>query len=393
MFPLKRQYFFLYHLAGCLYPFIAVYFREEAGFTQSQVSYAMALTFGALMVSPVVATFLADTRLDSRRIVACLYAASALALLTLGGVALLPVVLLCWAAHSLGFAAQIPMHDGLYFSVTRKKETTGEPQTPYHRIRVWGTVGFIVPSFAIYLLIREGATIAIILPVAIASCLMGVLNSFTVPDPRLGSGKGPPARAPTRAAAKVLFQPRMLPFCAGIALGHLGGATFFAFYPVYLREAVGISPEWLGLIFNIGVALEFFFMLTFGWFLRKMGARLIIAAGLAASSLRMGLLAFFPTVEMAVFTQLFHGPYILAMQVAPVLLLNRLAGDAFRNSIQGLYNMTLHGFSRILGALLAGQLAAVSLPLTFLVAASLMVLAALVVLVLFRSPVASFREQ
>ena len=395
MNSVKRQYFFIFHLMGCVFPFIAVYLREQSGFSEAEIGYTMAVGFGTVMLSPVIVTFLADWQIDSRKILAALYLLSGFVFLVFGIFQYVWILIVLWGLHSLSFSAQVPLQDGFYFSVTRKLKEEGRTSAPYHRIRIWGTVGFILPSIYIFFLIRSGSSISIILPLAVASAVLGMINAFTMVDTRRpdlrreGKEKG----LPTVEAARVLFQPGVLPWAIGMALGIMGGATFYAFYPVYLSEVVGIPAEWLGLIFNIGVVFEFFFMLAFGWLLRKLGIRLLIGLGLALASLRMGLLALFPTVEVAILTQIVHGPYILAIHVAPPLLLNRLAGDAFRNSMQGLYNMTLQGVSRIIGSLLAGYLAAFSLELSFYVGAILILLGALVMVVFFRSPVASFREE
>ncbi len=380
---------------GCVFPFIAVYLREQAGFSEAEVGYAMALGFGTVMLSPVIVTFLADLQVDSRKLLAALYILSGAVFFAFGFFEHIWILIILWGLHSLSFSAQVPLQDGFYFSVTKQLKQEGQTSAPYHRIRIWGTVGFILPSIYVFFLIRNGASISIILPLAVGSSVVGLINAFTMIDTRRQALKEERKEKglPTLEAARVLFHPSVLPWAVGMALGIMGGATFYAFYPIYLREVVGIPAEWLGLIFNIGVAFEFFFLLSFGWLLRKLGIRLLIGLGLALASLRMGLLAIFPTVEVAILTQIVHGPYILAIHVGPPLLLNRLAGDRFRNSIQGLYNMTLQGVSRIAGSLLAGYLAAFSLELSFYVGAILILLGSLVMVLFFRSPVASFREE
>ena len=68
----------------------------------------------------------------------------------------------------------------------------------------------------------------------------------------------------------------------------------------------------------------------------------------------MVLLAFFPTPAMAVVVQLCHGLEVLALFVGPVMFLDRLATDEFRNSIQGVFTMAIGGVARVVGGVAAG---------------------------------------
>jgi MFS family permease len=45
---------------------------------------------------------------------------------------------------------------------------------------------------------------------------------------------------------------------------------------------------------------------------------------------------------------------VIALYIGPVMFLNRLAGDEFRNSIQGVFTMAISGTARVFGSLAAG---------------------------------------
>jgi PPP family 3-phenylpropionic acid transporter len=166
-----------------------------------------------------------------------------------------------------------------------------------------------------------------------------------------------PTRLPTVAAARAMLEPHVLVFCLAMALVAMSSACFYQFYAIYLTEELRVDKQWVGLIQNIGVVGEIFFMLAFGWLLRTLTLRWLVIAGVACVMIRMILLAAVPNVWTAVFTQLLHGMTVLAMMVAPPVFLNARAGDAFRNSMQGLYTMAVAGTSRIIGSMLAGVIA------------------------------------
>ena len=74
---------------------------------------------------------------------------------------------------------------------------------------------------------------------------------------------------------------------------------------------------------------------------------------------------------------------VLALFVAPIMFINRLAGDRFRNSIQGVFTMAVGGSSRIVGAITAGLIATLGLQQLLVYTAVLGFAAMLIILFLF----------
>jgi hypothetical protein len=81
-----------------------------------------------------------------------------------------------------------------------------------------------------------------------------------------------------------------------------------------------------------------------------------MVVGLSAMAVRLVLLAQFPTVTTSLVIQLAHGMEILAMFIVPVIYLDLIAGDGFRNSIQGVFTIIVVVPTRLIGPLLAGQI-------------------------------------
>jgi MFS family permease len=108
------------------------------------------------------------------------------------------------------------------------------------------------------------------------------------------------------------------------------------------------------LIINIGVVLEIGFTIIMPWMQKKIHLKGILITGLFCMVVRMFLLAFFPYAWVAVAVQLCHGLEVLALFVGPVMFLNRLATDEFRNSIQGVFTMVVGGVARVVGGVTAG---------------------------------------
>ncbi len=389
MRAVKLQFFLSFAVMGAIMPFLAVYLKEDQGLTEIQIGYVAAAASIAVLIAPVAITLLADTRMDPRRLTAACYLLSSSFLILLSMVEGFWPTILLFGLHSLAFVAVIPLQDGINFSIQRKLEEDGLLLTPYHQIRVWGTIGFIVPSAIIYLLVERGFTTSVILFIGVAFSILGILNCRFIPDPRIDQGRHSDADAkawnlPTLGAARSLFKGNVLVFCIGMTFVHAASSAYFAFYPLYLTEEVGIDRKWVGLIFNIGVVIEIVFILGLGYLIRKVGLRNLILIGVFCMAARTALLAWQPTVSVAIAGQIFHGLIIIALHVAPVMYINRQANDRFRNSIQGLYTMIVVGGSRIAGSVLSGHLAQSGLILLFIVATAMSVATLILFLIAFR---------
>ena len=399
---IKLQYFIAYAVMGSLAPFLSLFLKQVQGLPETQVGYAMGASNVAVVLMPVLVTSLADLRHDARRLLALIFGISGVALIGLFSVrGFWPtVVLLC--LHSLSYVAMTPLQDGLNFAVQKQRAVAGEKTLPFHQIRVWGTVGFIVPSLLLFGFLAQGAHLNVILIAASFFCLLGLLNALRLPDTRIRltpltsaeapspetnspaqSQASPKAPLPFVEAWRVLRRPPVMVFCLSLMLVHLTSAAYYVFYPLYLAEVIGIEQQWVGLIFNLGVVGEIGFMLGFGWLLDRLGFKNFMALGMFCLVVRLGMLAVFPTLVVAIGSQILHGMIVVALQIAPALYLNRQAGDQYRTTMQGLLTM-LTGAARVAGSIVAGQVAEISLLQAFGSAAVLSLLAVIFFIGAFR---------
>lgn len=378
---LQLQYLLFFVVTGCLLPFQPVFLRAR-GLDHAQIGLIQALSSLAVFVTPVIATLLADTRLKPRRLLLITSVLSVLSLLSLLLSHQFWPLLLAWCAYSLAAAPISSLHDGLYFTLQKQNLAAGRPTRPYHFVRVWGTVGFIIPSLMLFWVLDAG-NIELTVLLAVAGAVLCSVNALLLPDTRLSDEAGAGlSRLPTAAAAAALLQPATLVFCSAMFLISLSMGAFYTFHPLYLAD-LGIPSAWIGLIVNIGVAVEVVFMLAFGRLLASLGLRRLVLLGTACMTVRMAMLALWPSVPVAIASQLFHGIMVITVHVAGAVYLNSLAEDRYRNSIQGLYAMAVFGVGRLVGNLLAGWCAAWGLPAVFLLAGGLTAAAAVIFAVAF----------
>ena len=390
----KAQYFLSFAVMGTTMPFVAR-FLQSRGLDATQIGYVISTAGVAAIAMPPLMALLADTRFDNRRLIACSFLLSALTLVGMWSSWGFAALLLMWAAHSFVYTPMLPLQDGMFFGLQRLRREEGREERAYHRTRVWGTIGFLVPGLLLYLPLSRGRPVADALLWGAALGVLGIINSFRlratrkskpttqeVPAPDVDPSPAG-ARLPTVDALRLLMRPPLRVFSFAMFLLTMAGMVYYAFYPVYLVQRVGIDDRWLGPISSFGVAIEALFVLAYGWIVAKIGLKRLMIASIAAMAIRFALLAAFPVPVVAVGTQVIHGLTVLGVGMVPPVFLDRHASNANRNSMQGVYVMMVSGLGRIIGSLVAGPAAKWSLTGVFALAAVLACVAMALVAVAF----------
>jgi len=352
MRAIRRQFFLSYAVMGSVMPLLTVFLREEGGFSFLEIGLAMSFMSVPMLCSPVLTTLLADRDIDPRSILAASFVCSAITLGAIYYSGSFALTLGLFFLHGLAFVAMLPLQDGYFFSLAEAIRRDGGAEPVYSGVRVWGTAGFILPSLLLFYPLSQGAPVASILPCAVLFCLLSLANTRTLAPVR--RSYFPSRGLPTREALKTIFgrEARWLSIALFFAL--MAATSFYAFIGNFFDEVVGVPPRYIGIIFNLGVLVEVGCTVVMPRLQERIRLKGIVVLGLFCMTLRMVLLAAFPTVGMSVAVQVLHGFEVIALYIVPVVFLNRLARDEFRNSIQGVYTMTVVGVARVLGGIAAG---------------------------------------
>lgn len=368
---IRRQFFFTFFVMGALVPYLPVWLQER-GLTRTEIGQIQALPGIAVLVAPVLLTLLADTRWSNRRTLAVLFAVGGAALAGLLVSWGFWVIAAVFLVYNLAKTPIAPLQDGLFFRAEADRMATlppGAPHDPkatYHRIRAWGTGGFIVAAALITPALLLGGGIDTVVWAALLGCGLGLANAATLGTPERAAAQAGDAdrpqgsrwsRLPTAAALRQVMRPPLLTFFIAMWLIQFGVAAYYAFYPLYLTELLALDPVWVGPITNLGVVIELFMIVAFGRLVARFGLRNVMLLGMVSTVLRFGLLAVFVNVPVAVGLQLIHGLMVLVVHVMPPMFLNRHAEAAYRNSIQGVYAMLILGTARALGSWGSGVVA------------------------------------
>jgi nucleoside transporter len=232
-------------------------------------------------------------------------------------------------------------------------------------VRVCGTIGWIAAGIVVSFLLR-GDTTALPMYVAGAGGVLMGLYSFTLPNvPPPGAGRqltfrdivGLDALAQLRSRAFVIF-------IVSVLLTSIPLATYFAYVPVFLRDA-GIAEPAFKMTF--GQMSEVFFLLLLPWFLLKLGIKWVLTAGMLAWLVRYALFALGApdaVTWMLIAGICLHGPCYDFVYVAGQIYIDTKASPVIRAQAQGLFVLATYGIGQGLGTLAAGWIFNAIMPAT-----------------------------
>lgn len=385
---IKLQYLLLYAVMGAYMPYMPVYLRE-LGLADWQIGWVLGAYGLAVLVMPAVVAHIADRHVRNRVLIGWCFAMSSVGLLAVSGAERFEAVLVMFSLFSLAITPLFMLIDGLTFSAMHQQTRNGVRPEAYHRIRIWGSVGFMLPALVVFVAMRYlGATALSAVLTGAAAAAVAAALSVTLPgtDVPAEQRRG---RLPSGDAWKALLRPNVLALVGPLALGFVAISIFYAFYSLYLEE-LGIGKEWIGLISNIGVGAEVLLMLFSAPILVKFGLRGVMVIGAVCLVLRMVLLAGVPTPTVAIASQLLHAPIVLWLYLVPPMYLNLQAEPSYRNSMQSLYSVLCFGVARWVGSVLGGHATQLGVdPMSglrwaFVVALALGVVATIWLLIAFR---------
>jgi PPP family 3-phenylpropionic acid transporter len=246
-FPGRRLgsfYFLFFAAVGVFLPYWTLYL-EALGFDPATIGWLMALLMGVRIVAPNLWGWVADRR-GRRMGVIRTGAWVAVACFTL-----VPAV-----RDPLALAAVIVLYSVFWTAVLPQFEAVtlahlGAASAHYSRIRLWGSVGFVVASAAIgAVLDRTGALalpwilLAMMSAVALMSHLVHEPGAATTGSDRAG------AVAPAQGALGSIAL--LLGACALMQASH---GPYYVFFSIHL-ESLGHSRGTIGALWALGVVAE-----------------------------------------------------------------------------------------------------------------------------------------
>jgi PPP family 3-phenylpropionic acid transporter len=221
----------------------------------------------------------------------------------------------------------------------------------YGRVRVWGSVGFIVAVSAFGVLL-ERVGIAVFPAFVAAMNLLLLAAALRLPATRQDA-RHDEAAPPV---LPVLKRPEVAWFFASVFFVVLAHTSLYAFFSLYLVD-LGYGKSAVGALWAVSVAVEIAFFWTQGrWFPRLLPHQWLQVVA-AVTALRFVVTAAGgASLTLLVLAQLTHAVSFAAHHAACIALVHRYFPDRLRGRGQALYTMLGYGLSGVLGGVGGGWL-------------------------------------
>lgn len=331
----------LFLVIGCYLPYLPVWLKWRE-LDADQIAVLLAATlYTRILFTPVI-SFIADRIGDRRTILIVLAWGSLFAFVNLWVSDGFWQMLLAIIVLAASWTSIMPLIETVAASGIR----TG---LDYGRVRLWGSITFIVASLG------SGAVIQFIGPQAVMPLLLGatalmVLATHLMPRQFAGrAGAAPVSRRLKLADVFALARaPLFLLFLLAASLIQASHALMYAFGTLHWR-AQGFSGATIGALWSVGVIAEVVLFAMSGRVLAMSGtARLLGLAG-GAAVLRWGLMAFDPALWATGLLQIFHAMTFGAAHLAAIHFLTHAVPEDRGATAQGLYAAVVAGL--VMGSL------------------------------------------
>ena len=340
---LSAFYFAYFAALGALVPYWGLYLQGR-GFDALEVGQLMAILSVTKMFAPILWGHMVDR---TGRRMSLVRGASLAAILVFGAVFAASgfwTMVAAMTLFSFFWNASLPQMEGVTFN------HLGSRASRYARVRVWGSVGFVLVVGVLGLLL-ERAPLAIV-PVWVLILYVGVwLSSLFIPDSAPVTVSGPPP-----SLRGLMRRPEVLAFLSACFLMQLGHGIYYAFYSIHL-EAAGYSTGAVGALWVLGVGAEVLVFLVMHRLLDRFGARRVLMASLALAVVRWLLIgAFVESIAVQVVAQCLHAATFGTFHASAIHLVHHFFPGPTQGRGQALYNSVSFGAGGAVGSLLGGVL-------------------------------------
>lgn len=338
---LSAFYYFYFATLGGFLPYWSLYLKNS-GFNPIEIGELSALLIGTRIIAPNLWGWIADHTGKSLLLIRI---ASFFAALLFAGF-LLAHNYFWFAWITIGFSffwnAVLPQ-----FEAVTLFHLKNEPHR-YSRIRLWGSVGFIVTVLGIGRLL-DSQPIEL-LPIVIITLLISSWGvTLITPDAKAMSHGTAPLEM-----LQIIKKPEVLAFFVVNILLQVAHAPYYVFYSIYLKHH-HYSATVTGLLWALGVLAEIVLFVFMSRLLNRFSLRAILLFSLVLATGRWLIIGWCPEYfGLLIIAQLFHAATFGGAHIVAIHLVHFYFGGQHQGKGQALYSSLSYGLGGMLGSLYSG---------------------------------------
>lgn len=334
-------YFFYFASLGAFIPYWSLYLKHLE-FSPRQIGELSAILLATRIIAPNVWGWIADH--TGRRVWVIRIAAFA-------GMTIFAMVLvihsywpllLVLAGFSFFWNAALPQFEAATMN------NLGANKHLYSRIRLWGSVGFIIASLSLApILQNKGMDLLPWMILILLICIW--MSTLFVHEATYDQIKHK-----NESLLKACLKPHVFALLLACFLIQASHGPYYAFFSIYLEEH-SYSRSTIGQLWALGVIAEVGVFYWMHHWLPKYGAKILLVLAMALTIIRWWLIALFvDSSAMLLVAQLLHAASFGLFHAAAIYLVDLYFPGSIQGRGQALYSSVSFGLGGSLGSLMSG---------------------------------------
>lgn len=341
---LSFNYFVYFGILGLVVPYLSI-FLDGRGYNSLEIGEILAVFTATKIIGPTLWATMADKTGKQLSIIQLGSCSALLAFTCLFWVSGYWPVTFVLAVFSLFWTAILPQLEVMTLTSIRRQAKI------YSRIRLWGSVGFIVLAVVTGEIIEKfGSEAFTVMGWVILAMLFA--SSLTLKQPRLTPHK----TDNSHSIIEKLIAPSFIFFFISGLLLQVSFGPYYSFFAIYLRD-LSYPSYAIGLFISVGVLAEIGIFFIAGKLYQYFGARILIVFSLLVTSIRWYITGHYADNAYILFlSQLFHAASFGLYHSASIQFLQKHFENQQQNRGQAIYIAGVYGVGGALGAYVSGVL-------------------------------------
>ena len=343
-FRLSLFYVFYFAALGAFAPYWSVYLKY-LNFTAIEIGQLIALFMFTKLVAPFAWGWIAD------------YSGQRLKWIQLAAFLTVPSLSLIFIDQSYFWIALATLLFGFFWNASLPQfealtlNHLGNKSLQYSKIRLWGSVGFIVAVACLPLLFKhQGINTLPIVLLAIFSLIWFSTGFLTDREHSSYHNHG------QQSLMQLLKAPKVVAFLIACILQTLSHGAYYTFFSIYLEDH-GYSTVVVGLLWALGVLAEVILFVFMVRVFNKFAAYPLFTVSLMLTAIRWMLLGeYVDNLMILLLVQCLHAASFGLFHVSAIHIIHDWFPGRLQGRGQAIYAGLSFGLGGALGSLLSGYL-------------------------------------